>query len=206
MYLHGQPEVYRRKPPVFDYPRVAKFDSSAVVTDDIHRMLHIKVAIIGASYKVTTDRGAQSESALFQTLLNFLGCTRTAAFHPAASSMVERLCRQRKTTLRAAEDQGNWSDNPPLVLLGIRAGLKSDLDWSAAELIFGTTLRLPAEVVTPTSCGANETTCNFCPVCGSLYTRIPWFHLKHQRPSLKLKKAWTTALMLLACVTLCASR
>ncbi|BHF75397.1 hypothetical protein SprV_0501849400 [Sparganum proliferum] len=117
------------------------------------------VAMFGAPSTVTTDRGAQFESALFQTLLNFIGCTRirTTAYHPAANGMVERFHRQLKTALRAVEDPGNWSDNLPLALLGIRAALKSDLGCSAAELVFGTTLRLPGEMITPTSRGADET-------------------------------------------------
>ncbi|BHF63933.1 hypothetical protein SprV_0200692900 [Sparganum proliferum] len=117
------------------------------------------VAMFGAPSTVTTDRGAQFESALFQTLLNFIGCTRirTTAYHPAANGMVERFHRQLKTALRAVEDPGNWSDNLPLALLGIRAALKSDLGCSAAELVFGTTLRLPGEIITPTSRGADET-------------------------------------------------
>ncbi|BHF83919.1 hypothetical protein SprV_0902706800 [Sparganum proliferum] len=112
---------------------------------------------------ITTDRVAQFESTLFQTLLNFLGCThiRTTAYHPAANGMVERFHRQLKTALRAAGDPENWSDNVPVALLGIRAALKSDLDCSAAELVFGTTLRLPGEMATPTSRGAEETPENF---------------------------------------------
>nr|VZI48510.1 unnamed protein product [Spirometra erinaceieuropaei] len=68
---------------------------------------------------------------------------------------------QLKTALRAAEDPENWSDNVPIALLGICEALKSDLDCSAAELVFGTTLRLPGEMVTPTSRGAEETPENF---------------------------------------------
>nr|VZI38242.1 unnamed protein product [Spirometra erinaceieuropaei] len=91
-------------------------------------------AMFGAPSTVTTDRGAQFESALFRTLFNFLGCTRirTTAHHPAANGMVERFHRQLKTALRSVEDPGNWSDNLPLALLGIRAALKSDLGCSAA--------------------------------------------------------------------------
>nr|VZI45204.1 unnamed protein product [Spirometra erinaceieuropaei] len=37
-----------------------------------------------------------------------------------------------------------------LVLLGIRSSLKSDLDCSAAELVFGATVRLPGQMISPT--------------------------------------------------------
>nr|VZI40988.1 unnamed protein product [Spirometra erinaceieuropaei] len=102
------------------------------------------VAMFGAPSMVTTDRSAQIELALFQTLLNFLGCRRirTTAYSPATNGMVERFHRKLKTALRAVEDPGNWSDNLPLAVLGIHAALKSDLGCSAAELVFGTTFRL----------------------------------------------------------------
>nr|VZI15309.1 unnamed protein product [Spirometra erinaceieuropaei] len=104
------------------------------------------VAMFGVSSTVQTDRGVQFESALFQTLLNFLGCIRirTTAYHPVAIGMVERFHRQLKTAL-------------PLALLGIRAAPKSDLGCSAAELVFGTILRLPGERIIPISRGADET-------------------------------------------------
>ncbi|BHF86038.1 hypothetical protein SprV_ctg2602921700 [Sparganum proliferum] len=110
------------------------------------------VAIFGAPSTITTDRGAQFESNLFQSLLSFLGCTRirTTAYHPAANGMVERFHRQLKASLRAAADPENWTDHLPLVLLGIRSALKPDLDCSAAELVFGATVRLPGEMISPT--------------------------------------------------------
>ncbi|BHF83082.1 hypothetical protein SprV_0802622400 [Sparganum proliferum] len=110
------------------------------------------VAIFGAPSIITTDRGAQFESNLFQSLLSFLGCTRirTTAYHPAANGMVERFHRQLKASLRAAADPENWTDHLPLVLLGIRSALKPDLDCSAAELVFGSTVRLPGEMISPT--------------------------------------------------------
>ena len=39
--------------------------------------------------------------------------------------------------------QLNWADALPLVLLGIRTSLKADIGCTAAELVYGTTLRLP---------------------------------------------------------------
>nr|VZH91271.1 unnamed protein product [Spirometra erinaceieuropaei] len=116
------------------------------------------VAIFGAPSTITTDRRAQFESNLFQSLLSFLGCThiRTTAYHPAANGMVERFHRQLKASLRAAADPENWTDHFPLVLLGIRSALKPDLDCSAAELVFGATVRLPGEMISPTPQGAFE--------------------------------------------------
>nr|VZI18005.1 unnamed protein product [Spirometra erinaceieuropaei] len=71
--------------------------------------------------------------------------------------MEKRLHRQLKTAQRAVEDPGNWSDNLPLALVGIRTALKSDLGCGAAELVFGTTLRLPGEMIPLTSRGTDET-------------------------------------------------
>ncbi|BHF84456.1 hypothetical protein SprV_0902760700 [Sparganum proliferum] len=116
------------------------------------------VAIFGAPSTITTDRGAQFESNLFQSLLSFLGCTRirTTAYHPAANGMVERFHRQLKAFLRAAADPENWTDHLPLVLLGIRSALKPDLDCSATEQVFGSTVRLPGEMISPTPQSAVE--------------------------------------------------
>nr|VZI49866.1 unnamed protein product [Spirometra erinaceieuropaei] len=116
------------------------------------------VAIFGALSTITTDRGAQFESNLLQSLLSFLGCTRirTTAYHPAANGMIERFHRQLKASLRAAADPENWTDHLPLVLLGIRSALKSDLDCSAAEMVLGSTFRLLGEMISPTPQGAVE--------------------------------------------------
>ncbi|BHF71306.1 hypothetical protein SprV_0401436200 [Sparganum proliferum] len=113
------------------------------------------IAVFDALSAVETDRGAHFESTLFQTLLNFLGCTliQTTAYNLAANGMVEGF--QLKTTLRAMEDLANWSDNLLLVLHGIRSALRSDLVCHTAELVFNTTFGLPGEMITPTANGAD---------------------------------------------------
>ncbi|BHF60151.1 hypothetical protein SprV_0100311300 [Sparganum proliferum] len=166
------------------------------------------VAMFGAPSTVTTDRGAQFESALFQTLFNFLGCTRirTTAYHPAAHGIVERFHRQLKTALCAVKDPGNCSDNLPLALLGIRAALKSDLDCSAAELVFGTTLRLPGEIVTPTSHGADETPENLVHRLRQFMRSLSPIPPRTPMTESNVEKTWTTVLKCSSGVTVCASR
>jgi hypothetical protein len=97
---------------------------------------------------VTTDRGAQFQSALFRQFVNLLGCEHihTTAYHPAANGLVERFHRHLKASLRAHADS-RWTERLPLTMLSIRSTLKEDLGCTAAELVYGTTLRLPGDLL-----------------------------------------------------------
>ncbi|CAH8639523.1 unnamed protein product, partial [Dicrocoelium dendriticum] len=49
----------------------------------------------------------------------------------------------------ACSDTTRWTENLPLVLLGLRTTFKADLGCFVAELVYGTTLKLPADLVQP---------------------------------------------------------
>lgn len=108
------------------------------------------IPVFGVPSVVTTDRGSQFESALFRQLTQLLGTQRirTTAYHPAANGLVERFHRQLKSSLKAV-DPLHWSEALPLVLLGIRSSYKVDIDCSAAEMVFGCTLSLPNDFISP---------------------------------------------------------
>jgi hypothetical protein len=44
-----------------------------------------------------------------------------------------------------------WTEEPPLFLLGIRTAFKTDLQASVDELIYGEPLRITGELLTPTT-------------------------------------------------------
>jgi hypothetical protein len=44
-----------------------------------------------------------------------------------------------------------WTEALPLVLLGIRTSFKEDLQASVAEFVYGESLRIPGELLTPTA-------------------------------------------------------
>ena len=48
-----------------------------------------------------------------------------------------------KRSLKAQADRIHWAESLPLVLLGVGTPYKADIGCTAAELVYGTTLRLP---------------------------------------------------------------
>ncbi|UYV68091.1 hypothetical protein LAZ67_5003026 [Cordylochernes scorpioides] len=104
----------------------------------------------GVPATITTDQGREFESHLFKDLTSLIGTNRirTTAYNPAANGLVERLRRQIKAAIMASGNTINWIDALPLVLLGIRTSYKEDLKCTAAEMVFGTTLNLPADLLT----------------------------------------------------------
>ncbi|BHF61753.1 hypothetical protein SprV_0100472900 [Sparganum proliferum] len=112
-----------------------------------HAFLEHWISHYGIPSTITTDRGQQFESRLFNNLTDLLGCSRirTTAYHPSSNGLVERFHQQLKASLRAHDNPSHWSEHLPLVMLGIRTALKPDLECSAAEPVYGTTLRIPGD-------------------------------------------------------------
>ncbi|XP_047985266.1 uncharacterized protein LOC125225551 [Leguminivora glycinivorella] len=107
------------------------------------------VARFGCPERITTDRGRQFESRMFQSLASLMGTEHhtTTAYHPAANGLVEHLHRQLKAAITCYASP-SWTEVLPLVLLGIRSAWKEDIQASAAELVYGEPLRLPGQFLT----------------------------------------------------------
>lgn len=60
--------------------------------------------------------------------------------------MVERMHPQLKAVLTAHADRIHWTIHLPQVLLGIHCSLKREISHTSAELVYGTSLRLPGDL------------------------------------------------------------
>ncbi len=115
--------------------------------DCVDVLISAWVARFGVPTIITSDQGPQFTSSLWAGLTKLLGVkhVQTTAYHPQSNGMVERMHRQLKAALRARLAGSRWPEHLPWVLLGLRTAPMEDSGVSAAELVYGGALVLPAE-------------------------------------------------------------
>ena len=124
--------------------------SSTTTADVARAFVYTWVARFGVPLDMTSDRGPQFTSELWNAVARSLGVKlhRTAAYNPQANGLCERFHRSLKAALRASLVDGGWVDRLPWVLLGLRSAPKEDLQASSAQLVLGQSLRVPGEFLT----------------------------------------------------------
>ena len=110
------------------------------------------IQTFGVPATITSDRGSQFSSEIFQQLTRTWGIKTimTAPYHPEANGMVERFHRRMKEALIAlgAEEPHQWFWRLPCAMLAIRTTIKPDISASPADLVFGEGLAVPGELLT----------------------------------------------------------
>ena len=125
------------------------------------------IARFGTPATVVTDRGRQFVSQLWSELSLLLGVQlrQTTSYHPQSNGLIERQHRTLKDRLisRACSpgSSSSWMDNLPFVLLGIRTSVREDSGCSASDLLYGTPLRLPGDMLAPDLSAASPSPSDF---------------------------------------------
>ena len=117
------------------------------------------IAHFGVRSIITSDRGVQFTSQILQVLCNTLRIKYvvTTAYHPQSNGLVEHFNRQLKNALKACACGVDWAEHLPWVMLGIGAAPKEDSVVSAAEMVFGSPLTLPGQILTEEDVPADST-------------------------------------------------
>ena len=118
------------------------------------------IAVFGIPQYITSDRGSQFTSALWQSWSDSLGITlkRSTSYHPQTNGLVERFHRQFKDSLRARIKNNNWFDQLPWILMSIRATSRDDLGCAPVELTLGSHIALPGSFWRDEPCPPTEAT------------------------------------------------
>jgi len=116
-------------------------------TECARALISVWIARFGIPLSMTSDRGPQFTSALWNAISGILGIQihHTTAYHPQSNGLVERFHRTMKGSLKARLNGPNWIDELPWVMLGLRTAPKEDLHSSSAELVYGEPLTVPGD-------------------------------------------------------------
>lgn len=108
------------------------------------------ISRFGTPANLTSDQGGQFISQVFNELCKTFGIrhSMTSSYHPQSNGIIERFHRTLKSAI-CSGDSINWIQRLPIILLGLRSTIKEDIGATPAELVYGSTLRLPADFFTP---------------------------------------------------------
>ncbi|GFX19387.1 hypothetical protein TNCV_3015261 [Trichonephila clavipes] len=104
----------------------------------------------GVPAKIVTDQGRQFEAELFRSIAAICGAkvAHTTSYHPQCNGKVERLHRTLKGAIKA-HNNIRWTESLPTVLLGLRAAIRPDISYTIAQMVYGTSIKLPGEFFDP---------------------------------------------------------
>ncbi|GBO21922.1 Pro-Pol polyprotein [Araneus ventricosus] len=108
------------------------------------------ISRFGCPSVVTSDQGSQLRSSMLVEFTRMMGTQKikTTPYHPISNGIVERFHRHLNHEFKLlAHENEKWSELIPIILLGIRTAVKEDLQSSCSELVYGTTQRLPCDMI-----------------------------------------------------------
>ncbi|GFW83535.1 transposon Tf2-9 polyprotein [Trichonephila clavipes] len=124
---------------------VSRFGTPAILTTDRGRQFESSLfKALSTGHRAPRGRAPHFEKHCLSKLLGVQKC-RTTGYHPQANGMIEELHRPLKSAIKCHATE-RWTEVLPIILLGLRASLKEDILCTPAELVFGTTIRLPGEM------------------------------------------------------------
>ena len=100
----------------------------------------------GLPEKIVTDQGRSFLSSDFQNFCTRMGIKHswTTAYHPQSNGMIERFHRTLKTAIKS-HFPIPWTKSLSTILYGLRTVINEQADYSIAQMVYGTTIKIPAD-------------------------------------------------------------
>lgn len=115
-----------------------------------HAVMDNFICRFGCPRGVLSDQGRNFESRTFRGLCFLIESIkqRTTPYHPQCDRGAERLSRTATNIIaKIAEEQKQWDQHFPKVLLALRASTHETTGFSPSMLMFGRELRLPIDAM-----------------------------------------------------------
>lgn len=115
-----------------------------------HTVMNDFICRFGCPRGVLSDQGRTFESRTFRGLCSMIGSIRqrTTPYHPQCDGGAERLIHTVTNIIaKIAEEQKQWDQHLPKVLLALRASTHETTGFSPSMLMFGRELRLPIDAM-----------------------------------------------------------
>lgn len=112
----------------------------------ISSIINVWIARFGIPKYVSTDNATIFRSNNWIEFMSVMSIRhiKCSPYHPISQGIIERFHRTLKQAL-TSHNIHSWPDSLPWVLLGLRSSIKTELDFSSAEILYGSQLRLPGE-------------------------------------------------------------
>lgn len=166
-----------------------------MTTDTVLRAFYENwISRFGTPATVTTDRGSNFESHKFKNFLDAMGCSRirTTAYHPQSNGIIERFHRRLKEGIKA-RSPAQWMEVLPSILLGIRTAIREDAGCSPSEMLYGTSLRLPGDLLCPDFSNPPSTPSSFASALGETMSNMKPISGNHKKSDSKIQKSLNNA-------------
>ena len=136
-------DMYTKWPEAYALPDQETCTVAQAVMDNF-------VCRFGFPRGVLSDQGRNFESRTFRGLCSLIESVkqRTTPYHPQCDGGSERLIRTVTSVIsKIAEEQKEWDQYLPKVLLALRASTHETTGFSPSMLMFGRDLRLPIDAM-----------------------------------------------------------
>ena len=136
-------DMYTKWPEAYALPNQEADTVAQAVMDNF-------VCRFGCPHGVLSDQGRSFESRLFRGLCDLIESVkqRTTPYHSQCDEGAERLIPTVTSVIsKIAEEQEEWNQHLPKVLLALRASAHETTGFSPSMLMFGREMRLPIDAM-----------------------------------------------------------